>query len=173
MEVDLSVKEQLACSLGRKDEVPNIALAEKISEASDKRAVKELTVLIQDKKAAVRHDTIKVIYPELAMFDFGKDQIKPGVKPTFTRFATILKAHPEIRILVNGYTDNVGAEDQNIDLSLRRAVNAYNLLSENGVDATRMSTAGFGPQDPMRSNNTEPGRAANRRVEFKLYRPKT
>ena len=62
MEVDLFVKEQLACSLGRKDEVPNIALAEKISEASDKRAVKELTGLMQDKKAAVRHDAIKVLY---------------------------------------------------------------------------------------------------------------
>jgi outer membrane protein OmpA-like peptidoglycan-associated protein len=118
-------------------------------------------------------DTIKVIYPELAMFDFAKDQVKPGVKPAFTRFATILKAYPEIRVLINGYTDNVGTDENNIDLSRRRAVSAYNLLSDNGVDATRMSTAGFGPNNPMRSNTTETGRAANRRVEFMLYRPKT
>lgn len=58
----LSVKEQLACSLGRKDEVPNIALAEKISEASDKSAVKDLISLMQNEKAAVRHDAIKVLY---------------------------------------------------------------------------------------------------------------
>ena len=116
-------------------------------------------------------DTIKVIYPELSMFDFGKDQIKPETKPTFVRFANILKNYPDIRILINGYTDNIGTDDLNVDLSRRRAVNAYNLLSDNGVDASRMNTTGYGPRNPLQSNATDAGRATNRRVEFMLYRP--
>ncbi len=117
-------------------------------------------------------DTINVIYPELAMFDFGKDEIKAETKPNFIRFANVLKQYPDIRILINGYTDNVGADEINTDLSRRRAVRAYNLLSDNGVDATRMNTAGFGSRNAIQTNATEAGRAANRRVEFMLYRPR-
>ena len=58
----LTVAEQLANALGRSDEGPNIALAEKISKTSNEKAVKELIMLIRDKKAAVRHDAIKVLY---------------------------------------------------------------------------------------------------------------
>lgn len=117
-------------------------------------------------------DTIRVIYPELNMFDFGKDDIKPIAKPRLVRFASVLKNYPNIRVLINGYTDNVGTDDANIDLSRRRAVKAYNLLSDNGVEAARMNTTGYGPQNPVQPNNTEEGRAANRRVEFMLYRAK-
>jgi outer membrane protein OmpA-like peptidoglycan-associated protein len=118
-------------------------------------------------------DTIKVIYPELAMFDIGQDQVKEGIKPAFTRFATILRNNPNIRILINGYTDNVGNEEANVDLSKRRAATAFRLLTDYGVDATRISLAAHGPHNPMRSNTTEEGRAANRRVEFMLYPAKS
>lgn len=118
-------------------------------------------------------DTVKVIFPEVSMFDFSKDEVKPEVKPKFIRFASILKNHPNVRILINGYTDNVGAVETNNDLSRRRAVKAYNLLSDNGVDAARMNTTGYGPLNPIQSNDSESGRAANRRVEFMLYTSKS
>ena len=115
-------------------------------------------------------DTIKVIYPELAMFDFGKDQVKADAKPSFVRFADVLKRYPNVSVTINGYTDNVGAAAANLDLSNRRAVSGRDMLRDNGVDAARMSTAGFGEQYPVMPNVTEEGKSANRRVEFLLYR---
>ncbi len=114
-------------------------------------------------------DTINVIYPELTMFDFGKDEIKAEARQDFVRFANILKQYPAVRIQVNGYTDNVGTDEVNTGLSRRRATKAYNLLSDNGVDATRMNTTGYGSKNPIQTNATDAGRAANRRVEFILY----
>lgn len=141
--------------------------------ADDSEPFRTLRAELNPTAAVLRiADTIKVIYPELAMFDFGKDQIKPETKPKFIRFASILKSYPDMRVLINGYTDNVGSEETNLDLSRRRAVSAYNLLSDNGVDAAWMNTAGFGSANPMQTNATDAGRAANRRVEFMLYRPK-
>ncbi len=139
--------------------------------ADDSEPFRTLRAELNPTAAVLRiADTIKVIYPEAAMFDFGKDEIKSDVKPKLIRFAGVLRNYPDIRILVNGYTDNVGPDELNTALSRRRAVNAYNLLSDNGVDAARMNTAGFGPQNPLQSNEDEAGRAANRRVEFMLYR---
>jgi outer membrane protein OmpA-like peptidoglycan-associated protein len=141
--------------------------------ADDSEPFRTLRADLQPTAAVLRvADTIKIIYPEVAMFDFGKDEIKPDTKPKLVRFAAILKQYPDMRILINGFTDNVGDMENNIDLSRRRAVRAYNLLSDNGVDATRMNTDGFGPQKPMRPNETPEGRAANRRVEFMIYRPR-
>ncbi len=115
-------------------------------------------------------DTIKVIYPELAMFDFGKDVVKAETRPSFVRFANILKEYPNIRIIINGYTDNVGPDDVNLDLSNRRAAAAHEILLSNGVADSRMITVGRGPDRPMMDNSTEYGRSKNRRVEFLLYR---
>ena len=115
-------------------------------------------------------DTIKVIYPELAMFDLNKDQIKQETRLSFVRFANILKEYPNIRIVINGYTDNSGTDDINYDLSKRRANSAYNLLRDNGVAESRMISIGKGPLNPMMDNSTDYGRSQNRRVEFLLYR---
>jgi outer membrane protein OmpA-like peptidoglycan-associated protein len=144
------------------------------NELSEKGGLfRTLTAALTPDASVVRTgDTIRVIYPELAMFDFGKDEIKSQARPRLVRFASVLKNYPNVRILVNGYTDNVGTEDANIDLSRRRAVKAYNLLSDNGVEASRMNTTGYGPQNPIQPNTTEEGRAANRRVEFMLFRQK-
>jgi len=115
-------------------------------------------------------DTIKVIYPELAMFDLNKDVIKQETRQSFVRFANILKEYPNIRIVINGYTDNSGTDAINYDLSKRRATSAFNLLRENGVAESRMNSIGKGPMNPMMDNSTEYGRSQNRRVEFLLYR---
>ncbi|MGN6568706.1 MAG: OmpA family protein [Flavipsychrobacter sp.] len=115
-------------------------------------------------------DSIRVVYPELAMFDFGKDTIKQDAYPPLRRFATILNQYPWVNFVINGYTDNVGPDDVNQSLSERRARNAKSLMQSDGVDQGRMSTNGFGSANPIMSNNTDEGRQANRRVEFLLYK---
>lgn len=117
-------------------------------------------------------DTIKVIYPELAMFDFGKDKVKSEAINSFVRFANIMKTYPDVNMIINGYTDNVGSDEVNYDLSKRRADAAFTLLKDNGVVESRMMTLGRGPQHPINSNATDYGRAQNRRVEFLLYSAK-
>lgn len=114
-------------------------------------------------------DTVKVIYPEIAMFDFNKDIIKQEARPSFQRFATVIKDFPQVDFIINGYTDNVGPDDVNADLSKRRAESGKNILMENGVDGSRMATNGMGASNPVAANTTDQGRAANRRVEFVIF----
>jgi outer membrane protein OmpA-like peptidoglycan-associated protein len=120
----------------------------------------------------LRGDTVRVIYPELAMFDFGKDEIKPDAKVSLQRFATLLNKYDRINFTINGYTDNVGTNGVNQSLSQRRADNAKALFQQNGVSADRMMTNGRGADNPIRTNDTEEGRQANRRVELLLYERK-
>ena len=117
-------------------------------------------------------DTVRVIYPELAMFDFGKDEIKTKALPAFTSFAAILKNYDRIHFVINGYTDNVGADDANLSLSKRRADNTKILMKSNGVQEQRMTTRGLGATNFVMANTTPDGRKANRRVEFILYEVK-
>ena len=130
---------------------------------------KSLKAELPQAQVTMAGDTVKVIYPEIAMFDFGKDQLKAEARPSFVKFARVIKAYPELNFIINGHTDNVGTDDVNMDLSLRRAETGKNILVENGVQAARMSTNGKGAERPIMSNDTDQGRASNRRVEFLLY----
>lgn len=112
---------------------------------------------------------VKVVYPEVAMFDFNKADIKPEAHTSFKSFASLLKDYPTLDIVIKGYTDNIGTDEVNLNLSQRRADNSKNLLVEYGVGASRISTKGLGSKKPVMSNTTEDGRQMNRRVEFLIY----
>jgi outer membrane protein OmpA-like peptidoglycan-associated protein len=79
----------------------------------------------------------------------------------------MLKAHPEMKLAIEGYTDNVGGAAKNQALSEKRAeaVKTY-LVSNSGVPAERLTAKGFGSSKPAASNDTEAGRQKNRRVEL-------
>lgn len=130
---------------------------------------KELKKEMPDGKVKRKADTVRVIYPELAMFDFGKDQVKPEAQSSLNTFARVIKKYDRIYFHINGYTDNVGPSDVNVSLSQRRAENAKALMESNGINAMRMTTAGMGEANPLMTNTTDDGRQANRRVEFVLY----
>jgi outer membrane protein OmpA-like peptidoglycan-associated protein len=80
----------------------------------------------------------------------------------------ILKTNPALNIVIEGYTDNSGTEEKNIALSKNRAAATKKALEKSGVDAGRIRTAGFGPQNPIADNSTPQGRLKNRRVEIKI-----
>lgn len=71
---------------------------------------------------------------------------------------------------ITGYTDNVGSNDRNLELSIKRAEEAKEILVSSGIEENRIINKGFGPEKPVISNDTKWGRALNRRIEFKVFR---
>jgi outer membrane protein OmpA-like peptidoglycan-associated protein len=99
-------------------------------------------------------------------FDFNKATLKPDAKPVIDQVVALMKNAPALKLEIDGYTDNVGAHDYNVKLSQDRAAAVVTALKAAGVDATRLSSNGFGPDKPIADEATAEGRAKNRRVEL-------
>jgi outer membrane protein OmpA-like peptidoglycan-associated protein len=99
-------------------------------------------------------------------FDFNKATIKPESEVVLTRAASVLKEKAGFPVEVQGHTDNVGGDDYNLKLSQARAESVKFWLASHGTDAARLSSRGYGKVQPVADNNTEFGRAKNRRVEL-------
>ena len=78
----------------------------------------------------------------------------------------LLKGSPALNVYVVGQTDNVGSLDSNLKLSSDRAAPVVKAIAARGVTASRLKSAGVGPYSPVASNDTDGGKAKNRRVEF-------
>jgi len=101
------------------------------------------------------------------LFDTGKTDVKPESAPALTEIAKLLKANAKLKVYVVGHTDNVGALAGNMDLSKRRAASVVqSLTTKYGVPTTQLDAIGDGPSAPVASNDSEDGRALNRRVEL-------
>ena len=99
-------------------------------------------------------------------FDTGKSTIKPESKPIIDQIVQLLKSNPELNLSVEGHTDNVGNPESNKKLSLERAKSVINAIVSQGIDSKRLTAVGHGQEKPIADNNTEEGRARNRRVEL-------
>ncbi|MBD3220462.1 OmpA family protein [bacterium] len=103
-------------------------------------------------------------------FRTGSAELTPGSSSTLDEVAGSLKAWPEVRIEVAGYTDSSGPEELNRKLSQERAESVRQYLLLKGIDASRVTAVGYGEENPVADNATREGRAANRRVELKRLR---
>jgi outer membrane protein OmpA-like peptidoglycan-associated protein len=101
------------------------------------------------------------------LFDFDKADLKVGSEKVLTEMVKLMKEYPELKVEIQGHTDNVGGRDYNLDLSERRARTVRDYLSLYGIASSRMTIKGYGFDMPVASNDTEEGRALNRRVELK------
>lgn len=99
-------------------------------------------------------------------FESGTTTLTPESRPTVDSLTAILKAYPSVSVGLEGYTDSTGDAEANKKLSLDRAAAVKNLLVGGGVAESRIATAGYGPDKPVASNETEEGRAKNRRLEL-------
>jgi outer membrane protein OmpA-like peptidoglycan-associated protein len=100
-------------------------------------------------------------------FDTGKADLKPESEATLKEIAKLLQENPRLKLYVVGHTDNVGDLASNMDLSARRAESVLSALTtRHGVAAARLRAVGDGPTAPVASNDSEEGRAKNRRVEL-------
>jgi OOP family OmpA-OmpF porin len=101
-------------------------------------------------------------------FDFDKADIRADAKPKLDTVVALLKANPDVSVLVVGHTDSTGAEEYNMKLSQARAASVRDYLVGNGIGTTRLSVKGAGEGVPLVSNKSRAGRAVNRRVEFEV-----
>lgn len=104
------------------------------------------------------------------LFDFDKAELKSSAYPNVTKLAQFLQQNPERKVLVEGYTDSVGAAAYNLGLSERRANAVRTALVRAGVDPLRVIAQGHGKEFPVADNASESGRAQNRRVEVTISR---
>ncbi len=111
---------------------------------------------------ATGHAAVYGIY-----FDTGKSDIKPESAQAIGEVAKLLKNAADLKVYVVGHTDNVGGLEANMKLSQSRAdAVTQALIRDHGISASRLKAYGDGPYAPVSSNDTEEGRAKNRRVEL-------
>jgi outer membrane protein OmpA-like peptidoglycan-associated protein len=99
-------------------------------------------------------------------FDTGKSDIKPESMPIIDQIAVLMKAHADLKISIEGHTDNVGTPASNKTLSEQRAKSVMNAVVQKGIAAGQLSAVGWGQDKPIADNRSEDGRAKNRRVEI-------
>jgi outer membrane protein OmpA-like peptidoglycan-associated protein len=100
-------------------------------------------------------------------FDFNKSTIRADSEPTLQNVLGILKARPDLKLEIQGHTDNVGGDEYNQKLSESRAASVVTWLTNNGIAPGRLTARGYGKTQPIADNGTDEGRARNRRVELK------
>lgn len=103
---------------------------------------------------------------ENVLFETNSDALLPSSAHDLQTLYAFMKANPTVRIEIQGHTDDVGEEADNMDLSTRRANQVKTYLENLGISASRLEARGYGESQPIASNNTEAGRALNRRTAF-------
>jgi OmpA-OmpF porin, OOP family len=108
----------------------------------------------------------KIIQLKNIYFEFDKDELMPRSFVELNKLLKIMRDHPKLVIEIMGHTDALGEDAYNLDLSRRRAESVLRFLLENKVSKNRLRSHGEGETRPIASNETDEGRAQNRRVEF-------
>jgi outer membrane protein OmpA-like peptidoglycan-associated protein len=103
-------------------------------------------------------------------FDTGKYDLLPESKVELQKLIDFLNLNRTLIIEIEGHTDNVGSEEMNQKLSESRANEVYEYLIDHGIDELRMKYSGYGLTRPISSNETDEGKALNRRTEFKIIK---
>src|SRR6266849_3358829 len=137
-------------------------LARRDAEAQQLRLQQHLAAI-----AATKNESrgLVVTLPSVS-FDPGKTTLKPSAKKTLQRIANQLKANENIRVSVEGHTDNVGKAEKNMTISEKRAQAVRDYLVSLGIPEDHITATGKGEADPVSSNKTVSGRSQNRRVEL-------
>lgn len=154
--------------LRRKDVLLD-AQKEKVKNVQDR--VAKMSARAQDLEKQVQdlqtEDTERGLVLTLGsvLFETGQATLQTGSQRTVEKVARFLNEYPERDILIEGFTDSMGAEEYNQKLSQQRAQAVRDLLVTYGVDASRVKTEGYGEQYPVASNDSAAGRQQNRRVE--------
>lgn len=136
-----------------------------------KKTLEEL-IVFNEEGVTIRKEGNNLVLsmPELVLFDFNKYEVKNKVKGSLNTLVKALEENPDIRIKIDGYTDFIGSEGYNLELSVKRAKAIKNYLVDRGVKSSNISIEGYGKQNPIANNATAAGRAKNRRVEFIISR---
>ncbi len=130
------------------------------------RIMEQEIVDIPDATTAEPVSSSKPIILKNIFFETGSAELQTTSFAELNQLKSLLMEYPNIRIQINGHTDNVGNSVDNLQLANNRAQSVQKWLIENGIDASRLIAKGFGETMPIDSNDTEEGRQNNRRTEF-------
>lgn len=139
-----------------------------IGNKMDKQA-KEIKETLPGAEVERVGEGIKVTLNENTVnFDFNSANLTSLAKSNLDKLVTVLKNNPDTNINIYGHTDSVGSDAVNLRISAQRAQAVKNYMVANGIASSRMFTEGLGKGSPIASNDTDAGRAKNRRVEFAI-----
>lgn len=127
----------------------------------DKEATYEVGIKIEPPKDYV----LENVY-----FDTGKSSLKPSSFKALNDLVEILKIKNTMSVEIQGHTDNVGKDEENLKLSQERAEEVRKYLVSKGIEATRIAAKGYGPTMPIADNSTEAGKSKNRRTSLKVIK---
>ena len=130
----------------------------------DKQA-KKIEEEVEDVKVVRVEEGIDVTFDSGILFGFDKSDLNANAKENIARLGRILNEYPDTRLTIQGHTDDKGDDNYNRQLSAKRADAVRDYLIANGVKGGRLNTTAYGETAPIASNDTEAGRAQNRRVE--------
>jgi peptidoglycan-associated lipoprotein len=134
--------------------------AQKINEQLEKeRQARE------DKERELRSEMIKFMYEDI-YFEKGSYQLTPEAREMLKRKAQWLHKHPDIKVVIEGHTDEAGSKEYNLALGDRRAGAVKSFLIGEGIEPGRLIAVSFGNEKPIDPGNTEKARSKNRRVHF-------
>lgn len=133
----------------------------------------EFEQLLRDEQARgdlkivrIAEDAVLIGLASSASFDTASSSIKPNATDTYNSIANVLKKYPKTIVHVLGHTDSRGTDEYNQQLSERRAGSVTQFMTSSGVSSNRLIAQGRGETEPRDTNDTEAGRAANRRVDI-------
>ena len=136
--------------------------AEQQKEELRARLLAQLNQVLQTKDSA---RGLIVSMPDV-LFDFNKYTLKPEARERLARVSGIVLAYPDLHLQVEGYTDSIGSDEYNQELSEKRAATVRDYLVSSGVSINNVVAEGFGKADPVADNSTAAGRKLNRRVDM-------
>jgi outer membrane protein OmpA-like peptidoglycan-associated protein len=139
-----------------------------LGDQMDRRA-REIDQDIPGAKVERVGEGILVTFDSGILFGFDSTVVRTEGQENLRNLADNLDKYPDTDLLIVGHTDSVGSDTYNQDLSERRALAAARLLETDGVDRSRIKTAGRGETEPVESNDSAEGRQKNRRVEVAIY----
>ena len=130
-----------------------------------KEVVKE--VMVDRYIAEISQDRLVLVGVNFA---FDKSDLLPESYPVLDKAVTLLNQRATVNVEIQGYTDYIGTESYNQELSVERAQTVKTYLVSKGIAETRLTTVGFGKGNPVANNDTEEGRTMNRRIVFKIVK---
>jgi len=174
-----SVKEppSAVTEVEKKEEKVAVADVKEQEQEQKKEAAAPVTIVKQEeqKETAKEAAAVAAVAKEMVekgratvhvRFDFDKADIKPEFYKEIEKFAKVMEQHKELKVVIEGHTDNIGEKDYNQGLSERRANSVRTCLIEKfGIEASRLTSKGYGMSKPIFTNKSKAGRQKNRRVE--------
>lgn len=133
----------------------------------DKQA-EEIERDIEGAKVERVGEGIKITFDSGILFEVNKASVQMEAKNNLANLSEILNKYQDTNILIEGHTDATGSDEYNLELSRKRAQSVANEIAGNSVDPTRFTIMGYGESQPVASNDTDTGRAQNRRVELAI-----